>query len=342
MSNHDETQTSDTSTRWEHRGDGILRAAWETAGERVTAEVEFLTPEGPMRLTMTHRGRVIHEEEYTDHLAMMEEADRVAAGVDEMESDAAFEAQMAEFDAELERGRRFDEAKGDQAAFDAEIDAMVAAQERRDAAMFATLDRAAARPVWSPSEEAGKAFLEAVDAWAGAPVSENDEAGLFMAMVGLGQRIADSALTDEDRQLAAKAVAAVRPEMEAAGLFDPMPSMDEDLVPARWESSVSGTEKKPTQVDRERVATAWVQRLETCVALADARLRRLLVERDVARAVAASLEDGPDATTLRGVLNKAQAIMDADPRVVRARAEFDAALAEYEAGAVQRAKERAS
>lgn len=343
--------SQDTSTKWEHRGDGILRASWDVTGGPVTAEVEFLAPEGPMRLTMTHQGRVVHEEEYTDHLAMMEEADRVAAGVDQMESDAAFEAQLAEFEAERERGRRSvafgetettGEAKGDRAAFDAEIDEMIAAEERRDAAMFTALDRAAARPEWSLSEGANKAVLEAMDAWAGEPVTMNDPLGFELALVALGQRIASGTLTDEDRRLAAEVVALVRPEMEAAGLFDPMPGEDEKLMPDPWGAPAAGDEERPapTQADRERVAMAWVQRLETCVGLAEARLRRLLVERDVARAVAASLEDGPEATSLRGVLQKATAVMDADPRVVSARAEFDTVLAEYEAGAAERAKAR--
>lgn len=320
------SSSQDTSTRWEHRGDGILRASWDITNGPVTAEVEFLSIEGPVRLTMTHRGHVVHEEEYTDHLAMMEEADRVAAHVQEMEDDAAFEA-------ELER---------DQAAFDAEIDEMFAAEERRHAAMFTSMERAAARPEWSASEGVNKAFIEAVDAWAGAPITENDEVGFHMALVGLAQRIAEGALTDEDRRLAAEVVALVRPEMEAAGLFDPMPGVDEKLVPDPWDSPVGSGEElpSPTQADRERVAAAWVQRLETCVGLADARLRRLLVEREVARAVAASLDDGPEATILHGVLQKAQAVMDAAPEVVRARAEFDAVLAEYEAGAAERAKAR--
>lgn len=75
---------TDTSTRWEHRGDGFLRAVWETAGEPVHAEVEFLSPDGPVKLTMTHNGAVIHEQARTDLLMAMEDADLVAARIPQL------------------------------------------------------------------------------------------------------------------------------------------------------------------------------------------------------------------------------------------------------------------
>lgn len=71
----------DTSTKWEHRGDGILRAWWDVAGGPLTAQVEFLSPQGPVKLTMAHGGAVIHEQECTDLLMAMEDADLVAARV---------------------------------------------------------------------------------------------------------------------------------------------------------------------------------------------------------------------------------------------------------------------
>lgn len=73
--------SQDTSTRWEHRGDGILRAWWDVAGGPLTAELEFLSPNGPVKLTMAHGGAVIHEQECTDLLMAMEDADLVAARV---------------------------------------------------------------------------------------------------------------------------------------------------------------------------------------------------------------------------------------------------------------------
>jgi hypothetical protein len=83
--NHATPQSSqDTSTRWEHRGDGILRASWDTTGEPVQAEVEFLSPEGPVKLTMAQGGKVIHEREHPDLLKAMEDADRIAGDAQEM------------------------------------------------------------------------------------------------------------------------------------------------------------------------------------------------------------------------------------------------------------------
>lgn len=335
--------SQDTSTRWEHTGDGILRASWDVPRGTLSAEVEFLSPEGPLKLTMTHQVfGVIHEQECVDLLKAMEAGDAMAAIVSKMENDPGFQAEIEEaerrqaarreaeaaFDADLEEiDREHAARRATETTFDAEIDALAAEESRRDADVSATLERAAARPAWSPSEEVAKAFEQVLNALAGAPVIGNDEVGLFMAMVGLGQRIADDALTDEDRRLAAEFVAVVRPEMEAAGLFDPMPGADETFVP--YPRTSVGKETVSWGVDRERVVKAWAGRLETCVALAEARLRRLKVEHDVARAVAASLNDGPGATSLRGVLEKAQAIMDADPRVVMARADYDAAVAEF-------------
>lgn len=76
-----EYEDEDTSTRWEHQGDGILRASWDGPRGTLTAEVEFLSPEGPMRLTMVQGGKVIHEREHPDLLKAMEDADRIAADV---------------------------------------------------------------------------------------------------------------------------------------------------------------------------------------------------------------------------------------------------------------------
>jgi hypothetical protein len=77
----EKTSSQDTSTRWEHRGDGILRASWDVTGGPLTAQVEFLSPQGPVKLTMAHGGAVIHEQECTDLLMAMEDADLVAARV---------------------------------------------------------------------------------------------------------------------------------------------------------------------------------------------------------------------------------------------------------------------
>jgi hypothetical protein len=80
----EKTSSQDTSTRWEHRGDGILRASWDVTNGSVTAEVEFLTPEGPLMLTMSRDGKVIHQVEHPDLLKAMEDADRIAADVQEL------------------------------------------------------------------------------------------------------------------------------------------------------------------------------------------------------------------------------------------------------------------
>ncbi|MBS7792462.1 hypothetical protein KTR66_20890 [Roseococcus sp. SDR] len=71
--------TTDTSTRWEHPGDGILRASWDVPRGTLTAEVEFLTIQGRLKLTMNRDGIVIHEVEHPDLVQAMEDADRIAA-----------------------------------------------------------------------------------------------------------------------------------------------------------------------------------------------------------------------------------------------------------------------